>query len=405
MPLAALIAAKDDADPGPTLRATLPLAGRTLIEYQADLVLGAGAEHVVLLVERVPASLAEATERLRRGGARIDIARGPIDAIDRFHPDERILLVADGATAAPCAVKVLASEPDHAVLTVPDLAEHEEFERIDAAQRWAGFALVDKAMLGSTAQMLGEWDLTSTVLRRLVQADARRIDALASGSARPVLARGPADLGPIEAALLRRAEASDRNWVERFVHRLAAAQLIRPLIARGLDRGHVAVAAAAMGWAAVLLALFGLFWAAVLLLPFAAILAATSRRMGRIWAGPGGSDRLLGWVQDLAGLAVLALLVRSLVEDGGWGWWIVAALLPASLVGLAALEPVTIALRAAAAPPWLASRDALIWSAPALSILAGWRAMLIGLAAYATVSFVQRCTAAWRVARKYDNAI
>lgn len=405
MPLAALIAAKDEADPGPGLRATLPLAGRTLIEYQADLVLGAGAEHVVLLVERVPASLAEAAERLRRGGARIDIARGPVDAIDRFHPDERILLVADGATAAPCAVKVLASEPGPALLTVPDLAEHGEFERIDAAQRWAGFALVDKAVLGSTAQMLGEWDLASTVLRRLVQADARRIDALISGSARPVLANGPADLDAIEAALLRRAETSDRNWVECFVHRLAAAQLIRPLIARGFNSKHVALAAAATGWAAALLALFGLFWVAALLLPFAAVLAATSRRMSRIWARPVGPDRPLDLVRNLAGLAVLALLVRSLVEDGGWGWWIVAALLPASLVGLAALEPVTIALRAAAAPPWLANGDALIWSAPALALLAGWRAMLIALAAYATISFVQRCTAAWQVAREYDNAI
>ncbi|MFD2498716.1 hypothetical protein ACFSTI_07445 [Rhizorhabdus histidinilytica] len=108
MPLAALIAAQDQTDIGDGLRATLPLAGRTLIEHQAGLAIAAGAAHIVVLVERVPAVLAQAVDRLRRQGARIEIARSVADAIDRFHPSERILLVADGAVAAQGAVDALA---------------------------------------------------------------------------------------------------------------------------------------------------------------------------------------------------------------------------------------------------------------------------------------------------------
>lgn len=409
LPLAALIAAQDEADSAAGLRATLPLAGRSFVEYQADLAVRAGAEHIVLLVERVPALLAEAAERLRRRGLRIEIARGVADAIDRFHPEERILLIADGVAVAQGAVDALAARPGLALLTVPDIADYEDFERIDATQRWAGFAVADKGLLESTARMLGEWDLSSTLLRRLVQADAGRIDALAAVGGEPlpppVIVAGPAALAPLEAGLLLRTEPADGNWVERPVHRLLATPLIRPLIARRIDHGHVALAAVATSWLGAILALFGLFWAAALLLPTAAILAAAARRMTRIWGGAAGSERLEALARHAAGFATLMLLARSLAAEGGWGWWLVAALLPASLVGLAALEPVTTAVRATDAPRWLASGDALVWSGPPLAALVGWRWMLVALALYAGLSFAQRFTAAWQAARKYDNDV
>ena len=45
MPLAALITAQDQTDGGDGLRATLPLAGRSLIDYQVGLAVSAGAGH------------------------------------------------------------------------------------------------------------------------------------------------------------------------------------------------------------------------------------------------------------------------------------------------------------------------------------------------------------------------
>jgi len=407
LPLAALIAAQDQTDSGDGLRATLPLAGRTLVEYQAGLALAAGAGHVVILVERVPAALAQAVDRLRRQGARIEIARSVADAIDRMHPDERILLIADGAIVAQGAVDALVAGHAPALLALPDTQDHAEFERIDAAQRWAGFALLAKPALEATAQMLGDWDLGSTLLRRLVQADAVRIEALNPTGDRPlpppVLAIGPSAIATIEANLLRRADPGDGHWTERYVHRFVAAPLIRQLVARQIDQMHVAIAAIALAWIGALLAAFGLFWATILLLPLGAAIASAARRMARIWIGVAAPAVLPALARHAAGLAALILLTKVLAAQGGWGWWMVAALLPVALAGLLALEPIVEAIRPLAPSPWLASADALLWVAPFMAVLGGWRWMVVALAGYAVISFLQRFIAAWKGARICDK--
>ncbi|MET0373700.1 MAG: hypothetical protein ABW128_05515 [Rhizorhabdus sp.] len=407
MPLAALIAAQDQTDVGDGLRATLPLAGRTLIEYQAGLAIAAGAAHVVVLVERVPAALAQAVDRLRRQGARIEIARSIPDALDRFHPEERILLIADGAVAAQGAVGALTAEAAPALLALPDIQDYADFERIDAAERWAGFALLGKPALDATAQMLGDWDLTSTLLRRLVQAGAVRIGALNPSGAEllapPVLATGPAAIGAIESGLLRRADPDARDWTERYVHRLLAGPLVPPLVARQIEQSHVAYGAATVAWIAALFAAFGLFWVAALLLPIAATTASAARRMARIWSATVTPFRLTDLARNAALLATLVLLGRVLAAEGGWGWWMVAALVPAALLGVAALAPIVAAVRAPPAPRWLASPDALVWTAPLLAVLGGWRWMAAALAGYAMLSFTERFTAAWKSARMCES--
>jgi hypothetical protein len=403
LPLAALIAAQDQTDIGDGLRATLPLAGRTLIEHQAGLAIAAGAAHVVVLVERVPAVLAQAVDRLRRQGARIEIARSVADAVDRFHPSERIMLVADGAVAAQGAVDALGQAGGTALLALPDNQDTAEFERIDATERWAGFALLDKASLEATAQMLGDWDLTSTLLRRLVQGDAVRIDALNPSGERPlappVLAIGPAAIGPIEGGLMRRADPGEGNWVELYLHRLVAAPLIGPLIGRQVDQRIVAYAAVGIAWLGALLAGFKLFWGAALLLPLAAAIASAAQRMARIWGGSAEANRLVTLARHAAAFAVLVLLARLLVDEGGWGWWLVAALLPAALAGAAALEVIVAAIRPTPTPRWSASADALVWVAPALAVVGGWRWMLAALTAYAGLSFLERFRTAYKGAR------
>lgn len=403
MPLAALIAAQDQTDIGDGLRATLPLAGRTLLEYQAGLALAAGAGHVVVLVERVPASLAQAVDRLRRQGNRIEIARSVADAADRFHPEERIMLVADGAIVAQDAVEALAAEPGPALLALPDTQAHSEFERIDAGQRWAGFALLGKGALEATAQMLGDWDLSSTLLRRLVQLDAVRIDATNPSGERPVpppvLAIGPSAIGAVEASLLRRADPGGGNWAELYLHRLFAGPLVGPLVARQIDQRHVAAGGVALAWAGALFAAFDFFWAAVLLLPLSAVAVSAARRMARIWNGAAEPAVLVDLARHGAALAVLILLGRVLATEDGWGWWMVTALVPASLAGLSALDPIVAAIRPLAPPRWLASADALVWVAPFMAVLGGWRSMAAALAAYAMLSFLERFVAAWKGAR------
>ncbi len=57
MALGALLGAYNEDDTG-GLRALLPLAGRTLLEYQVRCAAAAGAAPIVIVVERVPAGAA-----------------------------------------------------------------------------------------------------------------------------------------------------------------------------------------------------------------------------------------------------------------------------------------------------------------------------------------------------------
>src|SRR5690348_18204009 len=64
MAVGALIGAYQEDDSG-SLRALLPLAGRTLLEYQVRCAAAAGAGPIVVVVERIPQALQDAFERLR----------------------------------------------------------------------------------------------------------------------------------------------------------------------------------------------------------------------------------------------------------------------------------------------------------------------------------------------------
>ncbi|MBC7986317.1 MAG: hypothetical protein H7X93_06555, partial [Sphingomonadaceae bacterium] len=187
MAFAAVIAAYQDAEDGDDrLRALLPMAGRTLLEHQVRRAIRAGASHVVILVERIPAALNAALDRLKRDKLPVEIARDPSDAASRLHPSEDVLLVADGLVASHACFERMAASEAPSLLVVEDVREHEDFERIDAQWRWAGLALTDPDTMRETAAMVGDWDIQSTLLRRIVQRGPRYLtmgDAEALGGA------------------------------------------------------------------------------------------------------------------------------------------------------------------------------------------------------------------------------
>jgi len=152
MAIGALIGAYQEDDSG-GLRALLPLAGRTLVEYQVRCASASGAAPIVVVVERVPQALQDAFERLRLDGIGVFPVSDVSDAVSRFEAGSLILLIGDGVAPPIGLVDELASEPEPAVGTVADDSEHETFERIDGETRWAGVALVDARLLGSTAAM------------------------------------------------------------------------------------------------------------------------------------------------------------------------------------------------------------------------------------------------------------
>ena len=104
-----------------------------------------------------------------------------------------IVMIGDGIVPPAELVAQLAEDGEPVVVTVRDDEEHQAFERIDGHARWAGVALVDAHLLGSTAAMLGDWDLQSTLLRRSSQEGALRVPA-ADSAGEPLLVERPEQL-------------------------------------------------------------------------------------------------------------------------------------------------------------------------------------------------------------------
>lgn len=175
MALVALIAASEALDDVKKLRALTPVAGETIIERQSARALDAGAEMLFVVVGTVPAELLQALDRVRRRGARVQIVRDAADLQSALQPTDRVLLVADGLIAPAGHYKAVAAGAAPALLVTADTPLTQKLERIDAAQRWGGLALVPASSVAELAAMPGEWDMVLTLLRFAVQAGAARL--------------------------------------------------------------------------------------------------------------------------------------------------------------------------------------------------------------------------------------
>jgi len=247
MALGALISAYQEDDAG-SLRALLPLAGRTLVEYQVRCASAAGAAPVIVLVERVPQALQDAFERLRSEGVGVFPASDVHEAASRFEAGSPILILGDGIAPPATLVAQIADEDEATVATVPDDEAHEAFERIDGQSRWAGVMAIDSDLLRSTAQMLGDWDLQSTLLRRSVQEGALRVPV--SADSEPVLADRPDQLALFQKGLFAASKADRDDAVARMILP-PLEDLCGPadagrvgLVPEGLDVGRARLAAA-----------------------------------------------------------------------------------------------------------------------------------------------------------------
>ena len=378
MALAALISAYHELGEPGHLRATLPLAGRTVLERQARLAASAGANPVIILVERLPAQLTAAVERLRRDRVPVKLARSAEEAAEALDPNDRLLLVADGAILPRSQHARLAAEEGTAVLTVPDGAYGELYERIDADSRWAGLAAIAVAQLRDTASMLRDWDLQSTLLRRTLQAGARH---LAAEGAVAILDSG-ADLDALERRIVAGADGDRVGWADRMLapfERAATGVLMgSPLSPHLLGL----VAALLTGLAA---ASFYVGWYGIGL---AKLLAATpldgiALRLGRLRMQEGVRQSWWSYLIELFAAAALVILAYRLMPAHGWGMVLLAMITLAFLMAQA-IETEGQRPRGAAL---LAERKGMIWLMVPFALLGRWEAGMAFLFTYAALSF------------------
>jgi hypothetical protein len=381
MPVGALIGAYQENDSG-ELRALLPLAGRTLIEYQARCAAAAGAAPIVVLVERVPPALHEALERLRADGLAVIPVSDGNEAASRFEAGSLILLVGDGVAAPAELLAQLTEEPEPAVATVPDDEAHEAYERIDATSRWAGVALVDGRTLGATAAMLGDWDLQSTLLRRALQDGALRVRVASAGE--PLLADSAEQLGGFERALIASSRGVRSDWASRYVLPIIEEFATERLLETPVRPQWLIWGALALNVAAALAFTRGWLWPALGMLVLATPLDLVAQRLATLRLRPlpprSLSGRLL-W--PAAGLALLALGWRLAIHGSGWGSFVTA------LATLAFAEAARIERGHDEVPGqvWLFSRRNAILAAVPFALAGAWTLCLAALALYAAASF------------------
>ena len=381
MAVGALIGAYQEDDSG-GLRALLPLAGRTLLEYQVRCASAAGAAPIVVIVERVPQALQDAFERLRLDGLGVFPVSDVSEAVTRFEAGSMILLIGDGIAPPAELVAAMAGEPEPAVAVVPDDDSHAMFERIDGESRWAGVAAVDAHLLGSTAAILGDWDLQSTLLRRTLQEGAIRVPVSAVGGD-PLLAEPPDDLQDFQRRLLVGSRGVRPDWVSRFllppVEEFATEHLM-----------ETAVRPLWLLWGALALTLGGAVcftrgWLAaglvLLLLSMPLDLIATRLASLRLRPLPVKLlSRLALW--PASGVALLALGWWEMRGGHGWGAMISSAA-AATFAEAARLE------RAGMADGelWLFSRRSAIAAAVPFALAGAWTSYIVALLVYASVSF------------------
>ncbi len=381
MAIGGLIAAYQEDDNG-SLHALLPLAGRTLLEYQIRCSAAAGAAPIVVVVERVPQALQDAFERLRLDGLSVFPVSDVSEAVSRFEAGSMILMIGDGVAPPADLVTTIAEQPEAAVATVPDDESHEMFERIDAQSRWAGVALVETKLLGSTAAILGDWDLQSTLLRRTLQEGALRLAVDGEGG-EPLMVETADDLQEFQRRLLAGSRGTRPDWVSRYilppVEEFATARLM-----------ETAVRPAWLIWAALTLTFAGAFcflqgWlgAGIVCLGISTPLDLIAGRLATLRLKPLPArmlSRLALW--PAAGIALIALGWWEMHHVSGWGALVSAgaasAFAEAARIERSAMQDGEL---------WLFSRRSAIALAIPFALAGAWTSYIAVLLAYAAISF------------------
>jgi hypothetical protein len=293
-----------------------------------------------------------------------------------------ILLIGDGIAPPAELVAALAEEPEPAIGTVPDDEEHEEFERIDGESRWAGVALVDAHMLGSTAAMLGDWDLQSTLLRRSVQEGALRVRASDAGG-EPLLADTSADLEDFQRKLLVGSRGVRTDWVSRYLLPPIEEFATEHLMETALRPAWLVWTALGLTIAAAVCFTRGWLGAGLGLLLVSTPLDLIASRLASLRLKPLPArmlTRVALW--PATGLALLALGWWEMRHLGGWGALVTAA-------AAAAFAEATRVEKAGilTSDLWLVSRSSAIVAAIPFALAGAWNSYLIALLVYAALSF------------------
>jgi hypothetical protein len=261
---AILSASRASGDSSAALRASLHFAGQTLVEYQARQAARAGADRIMILVSVITPALSQAVDRLSADGIAVALVRDMVSMVRDAPRDSDVLLVADGIIVAQTHFDAIAEREGNALLVTDDSRASAPLERIDAGQRWAGLARISPDLLFGTLDMIGDWDLSLTLVRAAVQNGARRVtvpqDDLLTGSVALIDSQAQADL--VAQAVMSAGSTTKRTRGAAEHYLLCpAARLLSPALMRTqVPAAQVRISAMALG--AISLVPIELLWPA-----------------------------------------------------------------------------------------------------------------------------------------------
>ena len=275
--------------------AALPLFDADVLDAQLRAMARTGVARTVVLD---PGGVA-AVGRDLPAGPEILFARTPTDI--PVSEAAVMLLLTDGVIPEAALIERLSDSMEPRLFVLENVPAAEEFELLDAGNRWAGIAVLPTTLVDTLGDLPGDWDTGSALCRLAVQQDLVREKVSAD---HVDLIRSAEDANFHEMSRLSADDSGsigDRYVVRPLAQRLAATIWRRP-------HGMTAARAAGpfLGACALLAAGFG--WVT---LTFVALLGAliASRLLGFLHTARGGVARAPERWATLAAAAVAIVLV------------------------------------------------------------------------------------------------
>ncbi len=334
MRIALLSVLDGQADPRKVPAPFRMLAGARLVERQLDIALSAGCETIACLANAVGREVIDLQHRAEAAGARFIAVRDPRKLSGLVTANDELLVLAPGILPEEDPVLRHLSKP--CILVFPEEpAISRGYERVDAQFAWAGALLTRGNAVENLAQLPGDIDAPSALLRIALQSGVRTHPLevrlleehawLRDPSPEELATRerswvsGHADVAPFTAPGLAIAE---RMGV-RLAQDTMGGRLPRILALSTVLAGVMALALAIAGW---LLPAFGAVAVAALLFAMEEVV----RRVSNAGQVRPRVPSLIQAITILFDPLLVILIALSSPEDTGW----LRLFVPAVLFGL-----------------------------------------------------------------------
>jgi hypothetical protein len=374
--LAGLLFAELEALDRPgTLIATLPFGGGTVIEYQARLLIAAGAAQIIVSVGRLTPELIGALGRIGKRGIVIDTVRSAVEAQARLHPLSTIVMVADGLITTQGLIDGFAKSDTggDALLVLPTDTAGPDYERLGGQLAWGGVGRIDPRRIAEVAALPNDYALQSSILRLAEQAQAVHVplalEDVRDGHGLEHSAVAFASRGRM---VLAATVADRRDWFNAAILGPIARSVTPKLLDRHIATEAVVGGGVAVGLTGLATEAFGPGWLGLALV----LVGVLALGVARVLAALRDEERLaqVGRLGTLT-LPALAFAVAGVVVGSGGG---VAPLLAGGLLFLGGLAER--AIRRDRRRRWWGGPPAYLLAAT-LGAVIGWPIAGLGLAA------------------------